>query len=187
VRLYSVLFAIIAVIVVVLMIANAPSLLRNSSFDLPFLGSFVMPLRLIGLLSVVVVAGLFSLAWSLSATRTQARSAGYLRQIEDLRKSLDKEEASRFASLQANLDNHVKTILTRLEAGSLTRGSGASTSNSAGSPSGHADMDRLVSSLSARVDRVRDELAADIGAAEESILRALADAQAIARDRPRGS
>jgi hypothetical protein len=48
-------------------------------------------------------------------------------------------------------------------------------------------MDRLVSSLSARVDRVRDELAADIGAAEESILRALADAQAIARDRPRGS
>ena len=174
-RIYSVLFGVVVVIVVALMITNAPTLLQNSAFALPFLGSFVGPFRLIGLLALVGVAGLFTLVWSLSATRVQARSARDLRQIEDLRRSLDKEEATRFAVLSGRLDDHAKNILSRLDSGAPVRVSGGS---------GDA-TDKLVSSVNARMDRVRDELAADIGAAEESILRALGDARAISEDRPR--
>lgn len=174
-RIYSVLFGVVVVIVVALMITNAPTLLENSSFAVPFLGTFTAPTRLIGLLSLIGVAGGFSLVWSLSATRTQARSARDLRQIEDLRRSLDKEEATRFAALSLRLDEHAKTILGRLEPGVLTRGSGA--------PSDQTD--KLAAGLNARMDRVRDELAADIGAAEEAILRALGETRMITEDRPR--
>lgn len=174
-RIYSVLFGIVVVIVVALMITNAPTLLQNAPFVVPFLGTFIGPTRLIGMLALVGVAGIFSLVWSLSATRTQARSARDLRQIEDLRRSLDKEEATRFASLSSRLDEHAKNILSRLEPGALARGSGASSDAT----------DKLVSSVNARMDRVRDELAADIGAAEESILRALGETRMISEDRPR--
>lgn len=174
-RIYSVLFGGVVVIVVALMITNATTLLQNSSFALPFLGVFVGPFRLIGLLALIAVAGVFALTWSLSATRVQARSARDLRQIEDLRRSLDKEEATRFAALSARLDEHARNILSRLESGVTSRGSGAPGDSS----------DKLVGIVNARMDRVRDELAADIGAAEESILRALGDARAISEDRPR--
>lgn len=175
-RTYIVLFGVVVVIVVALMIANAPTLLQNTTFALPLLGSFVGPLRLIGLLGLVAVAGVYSLIWSLSATRTQARSARDLRQIEDLRRSLDKEEATRFAALSARLDEHAKNILSKLESGAPARVLGVS---------GDAGADKLASSMNARMDRVRDELAADIGAAEESILRALGEAKIMAEDRPR--
>ncbi len=174
-RTYMVLFGIVVVIVVALMIANAPTLLQNTTFALPLLGSFVGPFRLIGLLGLVAVAGLYSLVWSLSATRTQARSARDLQQIEDLRRSLDKEEATRFAALSARLDEHAKNILSRLESGVPARVAGGAGDST----------DRLVSSVNARMDRVRDELAADIGAAEETILRALGEKRMISEDRPR--
>ncbi len=177
-RTYMVLFGIVVVVVVALMLANAPTLLQNTTFALPLLGSFVGPFRLIGLLGLVAVAGLYSLVWSLSATRTQARSARDLRQIEDLRRSLDKEEATRFAALSARLDEHTKNILSRLESGGAARVSGGA--------GGTGDStDKLVSSVNARMDRVRDELAADIGAAEESILRALGEKRMIPEDRSR--
>ena len=57
-----------------------------------------------------------------------------------------------------------------------------------GNSSSNTDGDKAIVSLNARVDRVRDELAADIGQLEDNILRALErfdpDAKIIQADRP---
>ena len=178
-RTYSLLFIVVTLIVVVLMVVNGGNLLRPSDIVIPFAGTYRAPVRLIGLLSLIGVAGAYSLAWSLSSTRSQAKSANYLRQIEDLRKSIDKEEAGRFASLKADLERHFSSVLTRLETAPAAQASGG------------APADRLVQALGARVDRIRDELAADIGASEDAILRAiegkiaLGDVRMIEADRPK--
>ena len=182
-RTYSVLFILTTVIVVVLMVVNGGNLFRNSEVIVPFVGAMKGPIRLIGLLALIGVAGAYSLAWSLSSTRSQAKSAGYLRQIEDLRKSLDKEEASRFANLRAELDRQFGAIQAKLETGPV--------SASLASSGGGASTERLVQAMNARVDRVRDELAADIGASEDAILKAiegkiaLGDIKMIEADRPK--
>jgi hypothetical protein len=199
-RMYSVLFALVVILVAIVMIANAPTLLKTTTFAIPLAGSFVAPVRLIGLLSMVALAGVYSLIWNLSATRFQARSVKDLRKLEDLRSSLDKQEAGRFASLKTDLERQFGTVLERLER--LER---APTSNSGqnsglgglakalpflggGNSSSNMDGDKALASLNARVDRVRDELAADIGQLEDNILRALErfdpDAKIIQADRP---
>ena len=199
-RMYSVLFALVVILVAIVMIANAPTLLKTTSFAIPLAGSFVAPVRLIGLLSLVALAGVYSLIWNLSATRFQARSVKDLRKLEDLRSSLDKKEEGRFASLKTDLERQFGTVLERLER--LERApSGNSGQNSGlgglaktlpflggGNSSGNADGDKALAGLNARVDRVRDELAADIGQLEDNILRALErfdpDAKIIQADRP---
>jgi hypothetical protein len=50
---YSVLFALVVILVAIVMIANAPTLLKTTTFAIPLAGSFVAPVRLIGLLSLV--------------------------------------------------------------------------------------------------------------------------------------
>jgi hypothetical protein len=200
-RMYSVLFALVVILVAIAMIANAPTLLKTTTFAIPLVGSFVAPVRLIGLLSLVGLAGIYSLIWNLSATRFQARSVKDLRKLEDLRSSLDKKEEGRFAALKVDLERQFGTVLERLErlerapASNAGQGSGLGGlakalpflggGNSSGS---NVDADRALASLNARVDRVRDELAADIGQLEDNILRALErfdpDARIIQADRP---
>jgi hypothetical protein len=199
-RMYSVLFALVVILVAIAMIANAPTLLKTTTFAIPLAGSFVAPVRLIGLLSLVALAGVYSLIWNLSATRFQARSVKDLRKLEDLRSSLDKQEAGRFASLKTDLERQFGTVLERLErlerAPASNSGQGSSLGGLAkalpffggGNSSSNADGDKALAGLNARVDRVRDELAADIGQLEDNILRALErfdpDAKIIQADRP---
>jgi hypothetical protein len=199
-RMYSVLLALVVILVAIVMIANAPTLLKTTTFAIPLAGSFVAPVRLIGLLSLVALAGVYSLIWNLSATRFQARSVKDLRKLEDLRSSLDKQEAGRFASLKTDLERQFGTVLERLErlerAPASNSGQGSSLGGLAkalpflggGNSSSNADGDKALASLNARVDRVRDELAADIGQLEDNILRALErfdpDARIIQADRP---
>ncbi len=199
-RMYSVLFALVVILVAIAMIANAPTLLKTTTFAIPLAGNFVAPVRLIGLLSLVALAGVYSLIWNLSATRFQARSVKDLRKLEDLRSSLDKQEAGRFASLKTDLERQFGTVLDRLErlerAPASNSGQGSSLGGLAkalpffggGNSSSNADGDKALASLNARVDRVRDELAADIGQLEDNILRALErfdpDAKIIQADRP---
>jgi hypothetical protein len=198
-RMYSVLFALVVILVAIVMIANAPTLLKTTTFAIPLAGSFVAPVRLIGLLSLIGLAGVYSLIWNLSATRFQARSVKDLRKLEDLRSSLDKQEAGRFASLKTDLERQFGTVLERLErlerAPASNSGQGSSLGGLAkalpflggGNSSSNMDGDRALASLNARVDRVRDELAADIGQLEDNILRALErfdpDAKIIQADR----
>jgi hypothetical protein len=199
-RMYSVLFAVVVILVAIAMIANAPTLLKTTTFSIPLAGSFVAPVRLIGLLSLIALAGVYSLIWNLSATRFQARSVKDLRKLEDLRSSLDKQEAGRFASLKTDLERQFGTVLERLER--LERAPAPSSGQSSGlgglakalpflgggNSSSNMDGDKALASLNARVDRVRDELAADIGQLEDNILRALErfdpDARIIQADRP---
>ena len=199
-RMYSVLFALVVILVAIVMIANAPTLLKTTTFAIPLAGSFVAPVRLIGLLSLVVLAGVYSLIWNLSATRFQARSVKDLRKLEDLRSSLDKQEAGRFASLKTDLERQFGMVLERLER--LERSPAPSSGQvsglgglakalpflGGGNSSSNLDSDKALASLNARVDRVRDELAADIGQLEDNILRALErfdpDAKIIQADRP---
>ena len=199
-RMYSVLFALVVILVAIVMIANAPTLLKTTTFSIPLAGSFVAPVRLIGLLSLVALAGVYSLIWNLSATRFQARSVKDLRKLEDLRSSLDKQEAGRFASLKTDLERQFGTVLERLErlerAPASSSGQGSSLGGLAkalpflggGNSGSNIDGDKALASLNARVDRVRDELAADIGQLEDNILRALErfdpDAKIIQADRP---
>jgi hypothetical protein len=197
---YSVLFALVVILVAVAMIANAPTLLKTTTFAIPLAGSFVAPVRLIGLLSLIGLAGVYSLIWNLSATRFQARSVKDLRKLEDLRSSLDKQEAGRFASLKTDLERQFGTVLERLERLERTPASSSGGANSSlgglakalpflgGNSSSNADGEKLIAGLNARVDRVRDELAADIGQLEDNILRALErfdpDAKIIQAARP---
>jgi hypothetical protein len=199
-RMYSVLFALVVILVAIAMIANAPTLLKTTTFAIPLAGSFVAPVRLIGLLSLVALAGVYSLIWNLSATRFQARSVKDLRKLEDLRSSLDKKEEGRFAALKVDLERQFGTVLERLErlerapVSNSGQGSGLGGLAKAlpflggGNSSGNTDGDKALASLNARVDRVRDELAADIGQLEDNILRALErfdpDAKIIQADRP---
>jgi hypothetical protein len=199
-RMYSVLFALVVILVAIAMIANAPTLLKTTTFAIPLAGSFVAPVRLIGLLSLVGLAGVYSLVWNLSATRFQARSVKDLRKLEDLRSSLDKQEAGRFASLKTDLERQFGTVLERLErlerAPASNSGQGSSLGGlakalpflSGGNSASSVDGDKALAGLNARVDRVRDELAADIGQLEDNILRALErfepDAKIIQADRP---
>ena len=203
-RMYSVLFALVVILVAITMTANAPTLLKTTTFAIPLAGSFVAPVRLIGLLSLVALAGVYSLIWNLSATRFQARSVKDLRKLEDLRSSLDKQEAGRFASLKTDLERQFGTVLERLDrlerapSGNLGSNSGQGSGLGGlakvlpflggGNSSGNSDGDKALAGLNARVDRVRDELAADIGQLEDNILRALErfdpDAKIIQADRP---
>jgi hypothetical protein len=199
-RMYSVLFALVVILVAIAMISNAPTLLKTTTFAIPLAGSFVAPVRLIGLLSLIGLAGVYSLIWNLSATRFQARSVKDLRKLEDLRSSLDKQEAGRFASLKTDLERQFGMVLERLErlerapAPSPGQNSGLGGLAKAlpflggGNSSSNTEGDKALASLNARVDRVRDELAADIGQLEDNILRALErfdpDAKIIQADRP---
>ena len=109
-----------------------------------------LPLGLILLVFAAVVALLFYMLAAYADLRARADSARTLREMETLRASLDQQEGSRFAQLQGYLQERFAA---------LERDSNAD----------------LASQLGARVDRVRDELAADIGQLDEALRRRLGD------------
>jgi hypothetical protein len=108
------LFVTVTVIVVVLAISNLENLWQQSPLALPFLGSYVMPTRFLGFLSIIAVALAFYLSAGFNATHAKARRASDLERIDGLRTALDNREANRVEALHASLKDHA-ALLTRLE------------------------------------------------------------------------
>ena len=114
-RFQGFLLGLVTIMVVLMALANLDSSGQVGAINLPFLGTYAMPTRLIGLLTIVLVALAFWFAASMLSTSARAHRADDLKRIDDLRSSLDSQEASRFATLQSSLDAHVRAIMARLE------------------------------------------------------------------------
>ncbi len=192
-RLYWILFVLVLIAVLVFSFVNATTLMRSTQVVIPFMGSQVLPMRLFGLLSLVGLAGIYSLFWSLSSTRAKAKSADLFDKIENLRETLNREEAGRFKALEQQLEAQFREVLNRLEPGSapVPKSGGflgglfaKETPLSHALPSTRASTNDL-QTLIARIEKVRDELAADIAHSEQNVLNALeqTDASLIAKDR----
>ncbi len=167
-------FAVVFLACLVLALANYQSLMTTTNIFIPILGKQSIQARLFGLIALPTLAGLYTFFGSLQGLGANARSAKDLRQIDELRKSLDKEEANRFKALQASLDSHAKNIIGKLEMGVA-----------APQPQNTQDSkitDKTMSSFNARVDKLRDELAADIAHSEETLHQKL-DAMLAATDK----
>jgi hypothetical protein len=108
------LFVTVTVIVFVLAISNFENLGQQSAFALPFLGSYVVPTRVLGFVTIILVALAFYLSAGFNATHASARRTADLVRIDALRTALDNREASRVEALHASLKDH-SALLTRLE------------------------------------------------------------------------
>jgi hypothetical protein len=193
-RLNWVLFWLVLIAVLIFSFANASTLFRTTAVLIPFLGMQSVPMRLYGLLSLVGLAAIYSLLWSLSSTRAKAKSADLFDTINNLQDSLNREEASRFQALEKQLETQFREVLNRLEPGSapVAKSGGlfgglfskAESTTTPALPSSRAttiDLEALMS----RIEKVRDELAADIALSEHNLLKAIeqTDASLIVQDR----
>ena len=193
-RLNWVLFWLVLIAVLIFSFANASTLLRTTAVVIPFLGTQSVPMRLYGLLSLIGLAAIYSLLWSLSSTRAKAKSADLFDKIENLQDTLNREEASRFQALEKQLEAQFREVLNRLEpgnapvpkSGGLFGGlfSKAESTTTPALPASRANTIDL-ESLMSRIEKVRDELAADIALSEHNLLKAIeqTDASLIAKDR----
>lgn len=192
-RLYWILFFLVLIAVLAFSFVNASTLMRSTQVVVPFMGSQIVPMRLFGLLSLVGLAGIYSLFWSLSSTRAKAKSADLFDKIENLRDTLNREEAGRFKALEQQLELQFREVLNRLEPGSAPAPKSGGflgglfareTPINPALPSTRASTGDL-ETLIARIEKVRDELAADIALSEQNVLKALeqTDASLIAKDR----
>ena len=180
-KLYNVLFVLVLVIASVFAFANASTLLRPTSVVIPFAGTQTVQLRLWGTVAFVVLAGLYSLIWSLSSTRQRAKSADTLTKLEEMRRTLDEREASRFQQLQSQLETSFRDVLGRLDNAPVNKpglfSKLTSSTSAAQSPLTSASLEAVLK----RIEMVRDEIAADIAASEFEILQAFE----VTKDRPR--
>jgi hypothetical protein len=175
-RLYNVLFISVLLVVSVFAFANANTMTNSTTIIVPFVGTRVVQLRLIGTLAFVGLAALYSTLWYFSSTRQRAKSADYLTKLEETRRTLDEKEASRFAQLQAQLEAATNDILARVggqpsapKGGLLSRLTGTPAPSASPLPGSAATLETLVG----RIEKVRDELAADIASSEHEILEAI--------------
>lgn len=113
-RLNGWLFILVVLAVGVFAAANWSTLFRVGRVNLFFLGEYVLPTRLVGLLSLLLAAA-FTLLANLQDVQARARSAGYLKRIEELRISLGHQEASRFAALQNQIASATRQILEEIQ------------------------------------------------------------------------
>jgi hypothetical protein len=186
-KLYNVLFVIVMVFVAVFAFANANTMLRTTSVVVPFVGTQIVQLRLWGTLGFLALAGVYSLLWYFSSTRQRAKSADTLTKLEEMRRTLDEKEAGRFQQLQSQLETSFRDVLSRLDSsvapaakpGFLSRLTGTPTPASAPVITGTAPA--TLETLVQRIEKVRDELAADIAASEHEILQAIE----VMKDKPR--
>jgi hypothetical protein len=115
VRAHRFAFAVVAVLTVVIALANLETLLRPGALTLPLLGTYAVPTRLFGLVAILAVSGLFVLIGDAQRARLESRDADYLRRIDALRSSLDAQEAGRFDELRSRMDAHLSAITAKLE------------------------------------------------------------------------
>ncbi len=154
-NLNTVLLVILAVLTIIFLIPqeNRNTLTAAHSLSIPGLGvSRGVPVGTYLLIGWLVTALLFALVNTFSRLRREADSARILRDMESLRANLDKAEGSRFAELQAYLERRLSEIQAQVTA-------------QAGDVASH----------NARVDTVRNELAADIGQLDHYLKRKLGE------------
>jgi hypothetical protein len=175
-RLYNLFFVVVLVIVIVFAFANSNTMLNPTTVNIPFVGVRSVQMRLFGSIALVGLAGIYSLFWYLTSTRQRAKSADYLTKLEDMRRTLDEKEAGRFAQLQAQLESATQDILARVGGGAAPAPKGGFLSKLTQKLPDPAPLPSTVSSLEGlvqRIEKVRDELAADIASSEHEILQAI--------------
>ncbi|HEX2863738.1 MAG TPA: hypothetical protein VHN99_04155 [Deinococcales bacterium] len=121
----------------------------------PF-GLFTIPALAVGLLAVAVTALVYALWHSLTVSRQRSRHITDLRRLDEVTRALQAQEESRLAALERQILNRFDQLDARLSA-----------------PTGAAGTPEALDPLMLRVERVRDEISADIGQLEDTILRAL--------------
>ncbi len=174
-RLYNFLFVLVLVLVIVFAFANLDSLRTTTQVVIPFFGKQILPMRLYGCVALILLAAVYSILWYFSSTRLKAKSADYLTKLEETRRILDEKEANRFAQLQAQLESATQDILARVGGVAAPQKSGGFFSrltqkeSPAPLPSNLGGVEGLVQ----RIEKVRDELAADIASSEHAILEAI--------------
>ncbi len=170
-RLYNFLFVLVLLIVIVFAFANANTLLRPTTVMIPFVGLQSVQMRLLGCVALIVVSGVYSILWYFSSTRQRAKSADYLTKLEETRRNLDEKEAGRFAQLQSQLENATQDILAKVGGTAPTpkRGFFSSLIQKEAPLALPSSSEDLVG----RIEKVRDELAADIASSEHEILQAI--------------
>lgn len=99
-----VIFLILVVLVAIFAAANWSTLLRPGTANLFFLGDYAFPTRLVGLLALLAVGAIFALVTSWQANQAKAEAARYLRQLEELRLALERQE-QRTQLVLERLDN----------------------------------------------------------------------------------
>ena len=182
-KLYNVLFVLVLVIASLFAFANAATLLRPTSVVIPFAGTQTVQLRLWGTVAFVGLAAIYSLIWSLSSTRQRAKSADTLTKLEEMRRTLDEREASRFQQLQSQLETSFRDVVARLDntAAAVVKPSLLSKLTGAAPTAQPVASTASLEMVLKRIETVRDELAADIAASEHEILQAFE----VTKDRPR--
>jgi hypothetical protein len=186
-KLYNVLFVIVLVLAAVFAFANASTMLRPTAVVIPFVGTQIVQLRLWGTVAFLGLAAVYSLLWYFSSTRQRAKSADTLQKLEEMRRTLDEREATRFSNLQTQLESQFAQVLSRLEPGATVTPKGGFLSRLTGTPTpspvptAAGATPATLETLVLRVEKVRDELAADIAASEHEILQALE----VMKDQPR--
>jgi hypothetical protein len=154
-NLNTLLLAILAVLTIIFLIPaeNRNTLTAPHTLSIPGLGvSQNVPVGAYLLIGWLFTAVLFALVNTFSRLRRDADSARILRDMENLRANLDKAEGSRFAELQTYLERRLNDIQTQVTAQAST-----------------------VDGHNARVDTVRNELAADIGQLDNYLKRKLGE------------
>ncbi|GGJ83145.1 LapA family protein [Deinococcus aquiradiocola] len=154
-NLNTVLLAILAVLTIAFLIPpeNRNTLTAPHTLSVPGLGvSQGVPVGTYLLVGWLVTAVLFALVNTFSRLRRDADSARILRDMENLRANLDKAEGSRFAELQAYLDRRLGEIQTQVKTQATDLGT-----------------------YTARMDTVRNELAADLGQLDNYLKRKLGE------------
>ena len=180
-RLYNVLFVLVLLVVIVFAFANANTLLRPTTVMIPFVGFQIVQMRLLGCIALIVVSGVYSILWYFSSTRQRAKSADYLTKLEEMRRNLDEKEAGRFAQLQAQLESATQEILAKVGGTApLAKVSGTAPAAKRGFFSSLSKKETILAlpssnseDLMLRIEKVRDELAADIAGSEHEILQAI--------------
>ncbi|MFC4454511.1 LapA family protein [Deinococcus sonorensis] len=151
----TVVLVLLVVLLIVLLIPgeNRNTLTAGHTFTVPGLGTYQnVPFGTYALIGWLLTALLYTLINSFSRLRSQADNARILRDMEGLRANLDKAEGSRFAELHTYLDRRLNELQSQVTA-----------------------QTGDVGSYTSRVDRVRDELAADIGELEHYLKRKLGE------------
>ncbi len=172
-RLYNFLFVLVLVLVIIFAFANIDSLRTTTQVVIPFFGKQTLPMRLYGCVSLIVLAAVYSLLWYLSSTRQKAKSADYLTKLEETRRTLDEKEAGRFAQLQAQLETATQDILARVGGVAPVKKGLFAGLTQKDAPVPLPSTVQSLEGLVGRIEKVRDELAADIASSEHEILQAI--------------
>jgi uncharacterized integral membrane protein len=154
VKVSNFLLAVVLLLLVIFGVLNRHSLTFPHTIDLGF-SKYQGPIGLILLVAVAACSVLFVLLNALNDLRQKSEANRLFKQLEQVRAALDSQEESRFKRLNDRLNERFDALESKL-------GRGGSSS-----PISPTDL----SGVYARIDRVRDELAADIGQMEDTLMR----------------